>query len=132
MGGIPNLSSTRGCRSGTLEHVARFFTMLFHKKGLLASTVAHYRTALSVPLRNVLHIDVFDPAMFGMIRAMSLHRPSRPLTTPSWNLPKVLDYLEELPAHISYDDTLARAAFLTLLCTGWRIFELRVCVKAKF
>ena len=31
--------------------------------------------------------------------------------------------------HIAYDDTLARAAFLVLLCTGWCISELQACVK---
>ena len=62
-----------------------------------------------------------------MIRAMSLRRPARPLTAPSWNLHTVLDYLEGLPAHVSFDDALA--AFLVLLCTGWRIWELQACVK---
>ena len=89
--------------------------MLFHKKGLSASNVAQYRSALSVPLRTVLNIDVLDPAVSGMLRAMSLLRP---LTARSWNLQKVLDYLEGLHAHIYYDDTLARAASLTLQCTG--------------
>ena len=56
--------------------------MLFHEKGLLASTIARYRSALSVPLRTVLNIDVLDPAVSGMFRAMSLRRPSRPLTAP--------------------------------------------------
>ena len=60
---------------------------------------------------------------------MSLRRPSRPLAAPSWNLQRVLDYLEGLPAHIAHDDALARAAFLVLLCTGWRISELQACVR---
>ena len=63
-----------------LEHLASFLTMLFYKKGLLASTIAHYCSALSVPLHTVLSIDVLDPAVSGMIRAMSLRRPTRPLT----------------------------------------------------
>ena len=37
--------------------------------------------------------------------------------------------MEGLPAHISYDDALARAAFLVLLSTSWRISELQACVK---
>ena len=41
----------------------------------------------------------------------------------------VLDCLEGLPAHISFDDSLAQAAFLVLLCTGWRTSELQACVK---
>ena len=80
-------------------------------------------------LRTVLIIVLLDPAVSAMLRAMSLRRPSRPLTAPSWNLQTVLDYWEGLPAHISFDDTLACAAFLVLLCTGWRISELQTCVK---
>ena len=112
----------------TLNHVARFLHSLY-RKGLIASTVANYRSALSVPLRTVLNIDLLDPALSALIRAMSLRRPARPLTVPSWNLQTVLDYLEGLPAHLAFDDSLARAAFLVLLCTGWRISELQACVK---
>ena len=90
--------------------------------------MAHYRTALSFPLRIVLNIDLLNPAVSAMLRAMSLRRPSRPLAAPSWNLQRVLDYLEGLPAHIAFDDALARAAFLMLFCTGWRISELQACV----
>ena len=60
---------------------------------------------------------------------MPLIRPSCPLTAPSWNIQKVLDYLEGLPAHISYEDTLARAVFFILLCAGWHISGLQACVK---
>ena len=112
----------------TLRLVAKFLTHLY-RKGLIASTVANYRTALSVPLRTVLNIDLLDPAVSALIRAMSLRRPARPLTVPSWNLQTVLDHLEGLPANVSFDDSLARAAFLVLLCTGWRISELHACVK---
>ena len=48
-------------RQCTLNNVLEFFTMLFDKKGLLASSIAHYRSALSVPLRIVLKID-FKPS----------------------------------------------------------------------
>ena len=56
----------------TLRHAVKFLTLLFTEKGLIASTVAHYRTALSFPLRTVLNIDLLDPAVSAMIRAMSL------------------------------------------------------------
>ena len=70
----------------TLRLAVKFLTLLFTEKGLIASTVAHYRTALSIPLRTVLNIDLLDPAVSAMLRAMSIRRPSRPLTAPSWNL----------------------------------------------
>ena len=113
----------------TLRHAVKFLTLLFKQRDIIASTVAHYRSALSYPLRAVLNIDLLHPAVSAMLKAMSLRRPSRPLTAPSWNLQRVLDYLEGLPAHISHDDALARAAFLVLLCTGWRISELQACVR---
>ena len=59
----------------TLTHVVIFLSLLFTEKGLIASTVAHYRAALSVPLRTVLNIDLLDPAVSAMLRAMSLRRP---------------------------------------------------------
>ena len=95
----------------------------------MASTVAHYRYALSVPLRRVLKIDILNPGVFDLIKAMALLRPSKPFTAPSWNLQKVLDFLEGLTSRISYVDTRGRAAFLLLLCTGWRVSELHACVK---
>ena len=59
--------------------MVKFFTILFNEKGLIASTVAHYRAALSVPLCTVLNILVLDPTVSDMIRTMSPIRPSRPL-----------------------------------------------------
>ena len=77
----------------------------------MASSIAHYRSALSVPLRIVLKIDILNPVVSDLIKAMSLLRPSKTFTATSWNLHKVLDYLEGLPTRISYEDTMARAAF---------------------
>ena len=59
---------------------------------------------------------------------MSLRRPARPLTAPSWNLLAVLVYMEGLPAHISFDDALAHAALRVPLCTGCRMSECQACV----
>ena len=67
--------------------------------------------------------------MSALIRTMSLRLHARPLTVPSWNLQTVLNYLEDLPANVSFDDFLARAAFLVLLCTDWRISTLQACMK---
>ena len=42
-----------------LESSARFgMSMLFDMQGLLASTVAHYRAALSVPWRIILNVSI--------------------------------------------------------------------------
>ena len=89
--------------------------MPFDEKGLLSSTVAHYHAALSVPLRIVLFINVLNPAVSDMLRAVSLIRPSCPFTAPSWSLQEVMDHIEGLPVHISYVDTLASAVFFLLL-----------------
>ena len=67
--------------------------------------------------------------MSALIRTMSLRLHARPLTVPSWNLQTVLNYLEDLPANVSFDDFLARAAFLVLLCTDWRVSTLQACMK---
>ena len=55
-----------------LRHAVKFLTLLFTEKGLIASTVAHYRAALSVTLRTVLNIDLLDPAVSAMLRAFRL------------------------------------------------------------
>ena len=113
----------------SLQHVLNFLIMLFDKRKLLAHTIAHYRSALSVPLREALNIDILSPAVSSMMKAMSISRPSRPFTAPSWNLQNVLDYTEGMTGNLSYVDCLSKSAFLLLLATGWRISELHACVK---
>ena len=113
----------------SLSDVLNFFVFLFDNRGLLANTVAHYRSALSVPLRLCLNIDLLDPTVSAVIRHMQIQRPSKPFSPPSWNLNKVLTYIEGLPARLQYQESLARAAFLLLLATGWRVSELHACVR---
>ena len=88
----------------SLQHVLNFLIMLFDKRKLLAHTIAHYRSALSVPLREALNIDILSPAVSSMMKAMSISRPSRPFTAPSWNLQKVLDYTEGMTGNLTYVD----------------------------
>ena len=113
----------------TLSNVVNFFVMLYKDKKVKAGTVAHYRSALSVPLRICLNIDILSEAVSAMIKGMAINRPSNPTLPPKWDLNKVLIYIDNLPRHLSLKDYLARAAFLLLLATGWSIFMLQACIR---
>ena len=111
-----------------IEVVMKFFSYLFYSKGLKPSTISHYRSALSQPLKVYFNIDLRVQAVQSMLRAMKLQRPNEPSSRPAWSLNKVLTYLENLDT-TSIAQSLRKAAFLLLLATGWRISELHACVR---
>ena len=115
------------------QHVINFLTHLFHVKALKPTTIAHYRSALTLPLKLKWNIDLRVPEVNSLIRAMTLQRPKSITTAPSWKLSSVLDLLEkgtEPTSEISAEIMcLRKAAFLLLLATGWRISELHACVR---
>ena len=110
--------------------VLQFFTFLFYEKHFKPGTVAHYRTALTVPLQAYFNIDLKVPAVADLLRAMWIQRPNMPNSAPSWSLNKVLSLLEN-----TEDQTevmlFRKTAFLLLLATGWRVSELHACVRNK-
>ena len=112
-----------------LSNVLDFFSHLFFVKKLRANTVAHYRSALTVPLQLGFQINLHDPAVTQILRAMQIQRPNAPATTPAWSLNKVLQLLDSWPNKVPLDNLLQKTAFLLLLATGWRISELHACVR---
>ena len=112
-----------------LGDVLNFLTYLFHDKKLKPSTVAHYRSALTAPLRLQFNIDLHDPAVSVLIKGMFVQRPNDPRSAPSWSLNKVLALLDELTGYLPMEKLLQKTAFLLLLATGWRISELHACVR---
>lgn len=114
----------------SLATALRFLTYLFKNKGLRPSTVAHYRSALSVPLKTF-NVDLRTTEVSELIRSMYLKRPNTPVSEPKWNLNKVLTYIENLPEPLSPQLLLRKSAFLLLLATGWRISELHACVRQE-
>ena len=113
----------------TLAHVVDFLTFLFFERNLKPGTIARYKTALTVPLMLQLGIDLLDPDLAVLLRAMSLQRPCAPVNSPSWDLNKVLNYIDQLPTELSQERLLQKTAFLLLLATGYRISELHACVR---
>ena len=111
-------------------HILNFFTFLFYEKNLKAASVAHYRTALSVPLLVKFNIDLRVPEVSFLLRSMAIQRPNCPISAPAWSLNKVLSYLDALSAPLSDIMLLRKTAFLLLLATGWRISELHACVRS--
>ena len=115
----------------SLTHVLDFFSYLFFEINLRPNTIAHYRSALSVPLQLKFQINLYDPAVYHLIRAMKIQRPNAPATAPAWSLNKVLQLLDNWPNKIPLDNLLQKNAFLLLLATGWRISELHACVRMQ-
>ena len=114
----------------TLANVLDFFSYLFFEKKLRPNTVSHYRSALSVPLGLEFGINLRDPAVSHLIKAMQIERPASPASNPAWSLNKVLHLLDTWGNDIALDRHLQKTAFLLLLATGWRISELHACVRA--
>lgn len=67
----------------TLRHAVKFLTLLFKQRDIIASTVAHYRAALSFTLRIIPYFALLIPALSALLWTMSHRRTSRPLTAPS-------------------------------------------------
>ena len=114
-----------------LAAVLEFFSYLFLKKNLRPGTVAHYRSALSVPLRLQFKIDLQDTAVSTLLKAMYIQKPNLPVAPPTWSLNKVLLLLNSLENNLPIDILLQKTAFLLLLATGWRVSELHACVRDK-
>ena len=114
----------------SLANVLDFFTYLFTKKNLKPNTVAHYRSALAVPLQLEFQLNLHDPAVSHLIKAMQIERPNTPAKSPAWSLNKVLQHIDSWPTKVPLDCLLQKTAFLLLLATGWRISELHACVRA--
>ena len=82
----------------TMASVLQFLTYLFYERHLKPGTVAHYRSALIVPLQMHFQIDLKSRAksraIADLLRSMFIQRPNRPITAPSWSLNKVLEFLD--------------------------------------
>ena len=115
----------------TIDSVLNFLYFLFYTRKLSLSTVALYRTALSVPMLIYFQIDLNVKAVTDLLRGMSHERPKKPPSTPTWSLNKVLTFLENLNNNMNQTMLLKKTAFLLLLATGWRISELHACVRDK-
>ena len=115
----------------TIDSVLHFLYFLFYTRKLSLSTVALYRTALSVPMLIYFQIDLNVKAVTDLLRGMSHERPKKPPSTPTWSLNKVLTFLENLNNNMNQTMLLKKTAFLLLLATGWRISELHACVRDK-
>ena len=118
-------------RNLTLSHVLDFFSFLFYKEKLKPNTVAHYRSALTVPLQLGFQINLHDTAVSHLLKAMSIQRPNAPAAAPAWSLNKMLLFLDNWPDQLPLDRLLQKTAFLLLLATGWRISELHACVFSR-
>ena len=93
-----------------IQHVLNFLTMLFDKRDLLAITIAHYRSALSVPLREVLNIDILSSTVSSIIShvdSQTLETSICPFVEPT----KVPDFTEGMSNSLLLMVRLAKLPF---------------------
>ena len=99
-----------------LAAVLEFFSYLFLKKNLRPGTVAHYRSALSVPLRLQFKIDLQDTAVSTLLKAMYIQKPNLPVAPPTWSLNKVLLLLNSLENNLPIDILLQKNSLFASAC----------------
>ena len=92
----------KGVSPDTLNtsHVLEFFMYLFYEADLAPSTVQHFKTALTEPLR-ALGVEIKIPDFSKLMKAMEIERPRRPSTNPQWSLNTVLRYIDDLQEPLS-------------------------------
>ena len=116
----------------TIANVLQFFWFLFDKKHFKPGTLAHYRTALTVPLKEKFNIDLKIQAVTDLVRGMWLERPNMPSQDPHWSLNNVLTFVENMQEPLSETMLLRKTALLLLLATGYRISEMHACVRNEY
>ena len=108
-----------------------FLVHLFHDKQLQSGTVAHYRSALAVPLKLQYKVELNDHAVTMLLRAMSLQRPRVPVAAPVWSLNKVLTYIDGLPMRLNTEYLLQIKCFSTK--AGYRVENQRAsCMRQGY
>ena len=58
--------------------VINFLSHLFHTKGLRPSTVSHYKSAVSRPLKDYFNIDLTCDLVSSLLKGMKVKRPPQP------------------------------------------------------
>ena len=113
-----------------LQTVLNYLCYLYHDRRLKPGTIAHYRSAITKPLRLVFGVELDHEDVTNALKAMWIGRPNEPFEPPNWDLNVVLRYIENYAGPFSNEFLLRKSAFLILLATGWRISELQACVRS--
>lgn len=117
----------------TQKFVMQFPYSLFKDRGLAASTVLVYRSALAGPIALAFNIQTSDQEFKLMSKSFFLERPPRSPILPNWSLKKVLVLLTTprfSSRNIDPLDSLMGALFLTALASGNRVSEMSAMLRS--
>ena len=113
----------------SLSKIADFLFWLRRSKKLTVSAVLGYRSMLSAVFRTILPEISTSPIIQDLLRSFKVEAPCRAVRPPSWDLLKVLNYLQspvfEPLSNASLCDLTRKTLFLVALATAKRVGELQ-------
>ena len=114
-------------RKASLAVVVEFLNHLASARGLKASTIRSYVSAIRVPLRFARGLDLFESPDFPIsMGGLDCKAPVDRPTPVAWNLQVVLNYLfkQEPLRTLQHIDILSKCLFLVAVSSGKRVSEL--------
>lgn len=111
----------------SLPLLLQFIRDLRFQKNFASQTIAAYKSALALPLKEAFGLDLSDPHFTLLLKSLFLERPPKRSPELRWNLTKVLQFLRQprfKPSAASEGDLLHKCLLLTALATGNRGAEL--------
>ena len=126
----------RWCRSEghsisrpSLTKIADLLFWLRRSRRLSVSAVMGYRSVLSAVFKLILPEIFTSPILHGLLQSFQVEAPVREVRPPSWDLPKVLNFLRSSPfeplSTASLRDITRKTLFLIALATAKRVGELQ-------
>ena len=111
----------------SLSLLLQFIRWLRFHKNFASQTIAAYKSALALPIKEATGLDLSDPHFTLLMKSLFLERPPRRSPEISWNLTKVLHFLRQprfRNTDASEEDLLHKCLILTALATGNRGAEM--------
>lgn len=111
----------------SLPLLLQFVRWLRISKNLASQTIAAYKSALALPLKEAYGLDLADPHFALLLKSLFLEKPPTRPQTLRWDLNKVLRLLRTTRFHLSSaskEDLLHKCLILVALATGNRGSEL--------
>ena len=113
----------------SLARIADFLFWLRRPRQLSVSAVMGYRSMLSAVFKSILPEISSSPIIHDLLRSFQVEAPVREVRPPSWDLPRVLNYLRSSPfeplSSASLRDLTRKTLFLLSLATAKRVGELQ-------
>ena len=111
----------------SLPLLLQFIRWLRFQKNFASQTIASYKSALALPIKEATGLDLSDPHFSLLLKSLFLEKPPQRFPEIRWNLTKVLQFLRQprfKNTDASEGDLLHKCLFLTALATGNRGAEM--------